>query len=454
MTEPQTPATGQESPARPEVLSARNVGLIFSIQILVGAILLVNNIVMARLLGPSGKGMMALLVLVPTVLLVLVNCGFPLSASYFISRAEYTLSQVFGATCVLAAGSAVAILALSLSFWPFVQRSVFRGLETRAIVMSLASLPGLLLIYIFEPVWMAMGRTGWMLSVRLSQMSVYFLGSLLFVAVFGWGVFGTTLAFALGTSCGAATIAALVFRDGSGPPRALGSVLRRGLRFGLPPQAGKVADYALTRSDSILLGYLSDFQGFGYYSVAVPMAELVWYLSWTIGPVLFAHNVRRAKGEEWITPRILRSTLLLAAALAGAIFVAGYGIIVFVLPKFRPALLPLAILLAATVVSVIYQVVAAELTSRGQGGQTSRISLLALPIGILGYLLLIPRLGAVGAALGSLFAYFLQSALSLVALRRLESVSLPTLLLPRASDFSSFVGSLKRAQRPRPSSHV
>jgi O-antigen/teichoic acid export membrane protein len=225
-------------------------------------------------------------------------------------------------------------------------------------------------------------------------------------------------------------------------------LFKRVLRFGLAAYPSTLADYALYRMDTYMIGYLLGFQSLGYYSIAVPLAELVWYLTAAIRPVLFARTAHAVAEEaNVVTPTTLRGVLAIALILAGLIFSGGYLIVHLFIPAFTPALPVLAILLAATVIALIFQLVLADLTSRGHGASASRIGIASLCCGILFYLVLIPRLGIMGAAMASFLSYFLQSALSLLWFWKLTGLSPWQVLAPRQSDLvlvSDFVGRLAR----------
>jgi len=200
--------------------------------------------------------------------------------------------------------------------------------------------------------------------------------------------------------------------------------------------------------DTYMIGYLLGFQNLGYYSVAVPLAELIWYLTAAIRPVLFARTAHAVAEEaNIITPTTLRGILAIAFALAGLTFSGGYFIVHFFLPAFTPALPVLAILLTATVAALVFQLVLADLTSRGHGASASRIGIASLCCGVLFYLVLIPRLGIMGAAMASFLSYFMQSVLSLLWFWKLTGLSPWQVLAPRQSDLVlvlDFAGRLAR----------
>ena len=434
---PEFAGSGSSGGLPPRGSTLRHLGAIFGTQSSAGAILFVNSFLIARLLGPADKGMTALLVLIPTVLLVLFNAGFRLSAARLASRSEQVPARVLETVFVFVALVSLFVAILAAVFWLPLTRVVYRGAPSATVVVSLLSLPGILLIYICEGLWIALGRMRIVAVVRLGQALVYLVSGIVAIAVFHLGVFGGILGFCLGSFAAAAAIGVEAWRLGARPGRFPAMLLRAGLRFGLTTHPGGMAEYALDRSDSLLVGYLLPLRELGYYSIAVPVAELVWYVSYGMRALLFARTSGSAGDDaDRFTPLAVRGTVFLAALLAAAAFAVATIAIHLVLPSFVPAIPAMGILLVATVIGVIFHLITADLSARGFGGRSSQISLTALPIGIGAYLLLISRLGIVGAALGSLIAYSTEAALSLYWFRRLTGISPRDLLSPRRSDLA------------------
>jgi O-antigen/teichoic acid export membrane protein len=401
---------------------------------------------MAWLLGPAGKGKVALVILVPTIVLIVINAGFHLSAAYWVSRGEYRVRQVFGAifclTGILCAGLAVVLLLLLDP----IQRVVYRGLSIPIVLVSCASLPALLLIFFTESVWVALDRSAVLFRVRLWQVAVYFPFGVLAVGVFGWGVFGAALAFTLGLWAGAAIVLVEAFRSASGPWGPSLPLVREGLRFGLASHPGNLAEYALMRGDTFLLGYLVEFSRLGLYSVAVPAAELVWYLSAAVRPVLFARTARAAaEDSNAVTPFVVRGVLLLSALAAVVVFAAGVVVLRTVLPTFAPAIPVLGILLVATVVGMVFQLVRTDLIARGLSKSASRLAMAILPFGLVIYVVLIRWEGIIGAALATLVIYAAESTAALLLYARLTGVAPRRMFVPERGDARRFLDALRSA---------
>jgi O-antigen/teichoic acid export membrane protein len=401
---------------------------------------------MAWLLGPTGKGMVALVILVPTIVLIVINAGFHLSAAYWISRGEQRPGQVFGAIFTLTGILCAALAIVFVLFRESIQSVVYRGLSMPIVLVSCASLPALLLIFFTEHVWVALGRPAVLFRVRLWQVAVYFPFGVLAVGLFRWGVFGAALAFTLGLWAGAVVVLVEALRSSAGSWSWSPDLVGKGLRFGLASHHGNLAEYALMRGDTFLLGYLVEFSRLGMYSVAVPAAELVWYLSSAVRPVLFARTARAAtEDSNAATPFVVRGILLLAAAAAVLVFAAGAVLLRTLLPTFAPALPVLGILLVATVVGVVFQLVRTDLIARGFSKHASRLALAILPFGLVIYVVFIRWHGIVGAALATLVIYAAESIAALIVYARLTGVPPRRMLLPERGDGRRLLGALRSA---------
>jgi O-antigen/teichoic acid export membrane protein len=421
----------------------RKFVLLFGAQIIFGGTLVINNLVLARILGPTGRGMVSLLVVVPMVTVMLTNLGFQFSAPYFVSRGEVPLNVVFGTVFALTAMISAFYFLLAFMLRGPVIKDLYQNLSSQAVVLSIASLPAIFVLFYLEPVWVAINAMRVTVAVRVIQSTIYFGSVLLLVAHLRLGVTGGIAAFTIGTWSAAlfAIVAAVMLAP---HPRVDHLVLKRGLAFGLKPYVGYLSDHVIYRADTFVLTYLSGFQQLGYYAFAQPLAELIWFLSNSVRPILFTRVASESDRSTSVTPAVVRLILSLAVLMGVTIYVATFVIVRFYLAAFRPALLPLAILLLSTVIAIIFQLLLSDVTARGHGGGASVVSLAVLPVALLAYLALIPRFGALGAACGSLISYSLMSLLTLSWVKRLRGVSPLDVLVPRRADYAILAATFRR----------
>ncbi len=90
--------------------------------------------------------------------------------------------------------------------------------------------------------------------------------------------------------------------------------LRAGLRFGLKAQLGIVFVFLLLRVDQVMVQRILGFEALGLYSLAVTLAELLWLLSDPFAAALLPYQVR-ADGERRRAPRLRHGAPVAAAGL-------------------------------------------------------------------------------------------------------------------------------------------
>ena len=73
---------------------SKNSAITFSSQILIFVLGLITSIILARTLGPSGKGIYTLIILIPTVMLKLGSLGIEAANVYFTGSKKYEIKDI------------------------------------------------------------------------------------------------------------------------------------------------------------------------------------------------------------------------------------------------------------------------------------------------------------------------------------------------------------------------
>jgi len=285
--------------------------------------LLLNNIVVSRLLGPEGRGILATLIFIPTCVVIVTNLGFHLSATYLLSRKTYAPQHVFSAIFLLTGLLCLICAVIVVLFWPQVRSVVYKNLPEREMVVSLLSYPALLILFFFDSLWVAIDQMTALMYMRMTQCTVYFLSGIILIWWLRQGVLGGILSFTIGAWAAALVTIFCSLR--------IGKVLSfsrqafwAGLRFGLSTHTGNVIDFVLYRMNIFLVIYLIGYEQVGYFSFAVPIAELIWFISTAIRPVLFSKTAQADAPEaNKATSAVIRGVLASGAFVGVLAFLAG-----------------------------------------------------------------------------------------------------------------------------------
>jgi O-antigen/teichoic acid export membrane protein len=169
----------------------------------------------------------------------------------------------------------------------------------------------------------------------------------------------------------------------------------------------------------------------GLYSVAVTMAELVFYVPDSVATIFLPRVAGSTVGEaNQMLGRVGRLTTLLTLVVALALVpVAIVGIRV-VLRGYVDCLPAFLVLLPGAVSFSVAKVMTAYVNGRGRPGLVSAGTVASLALNLALNVILIPMYGITGAALASLVSYSFQAVVAIVIASRLSGQSPLSLFVP------------------------
>ena len=228
-----------------------------------------------------------------------------------------------------------------------------------------------------------------------------------------------------------------------GPQPRIASAL---LSFGSKIWLGAVASMLMARLSQLLVIPLSDAAQLGILVVAITISDVPFIVAQTVRDVVFGADSARADPERLaLTARL--TTLI---ALAGSLVLGGslplwisrlFG------EGFEEAIGPTWLLLASSVILVPGLIAGAGLASAGRPGLRSMALVVALVTNLVGLVVLVPPLGALGAAAAALLGSAFSTAFGVVMVSKLVSMPAVAFLLPRRSDVDVLSAEGMRAVR-------
>ena len=223
--------------------------------------------------------------------------------------------------------------------------------------------------------------------------------------------------------------------------------------FGLRLWIGSLARFLNFRTDQILMGFLATEAALGFYAVAVNVSEILLYLPSSAATALLPLIARTEPGrrsEE--TLRAFRSVVFVSGAGALAAAVIGPVFLPMVFgDAFDESVVPFLWLLPGTLGFAASAVFSNALVGSSSPGLSSLGPMVSLVCGFALDLALIPTHGATGAAAAASAAFLVGGATALVTYRRVSRFAWRSLLVPHRGDLDVLValaGPLLRA-RPR-----
>lgn len=398
----------------------------------------------ARALGPAGRGDLAAIMVPLGLAPALISFGL---GTY--SVREAARGRPLGPLVGTIGAMLVGLGLLAALAGPAVADVFSEGREVVAtwIVIGFLVLPLGMLNWLLTD--LATGRERWevVMTVRMIPPVATLLGVVALVALDE-----LTVATAAATAIIAGVLPAAVLLPelrGIGRPRFSPAVARAAIPFGFKAWLGGLGSMANVRLDQLLMIRLVEARELGLYVVAFSVAGVL--VNPMVSALASGTMPRFATGDPALIARVLRTTML-------GVAVTSVGVAVI-----APALVPLAfgddfsgavpvvwVLLAAGIPLSGVTVLSTALTSKGRPGFSAASELLSLGLTIPGLLILLPILGALGAALVSLVAYAAGLTFLMFGARRHLGASWKDLLMPRYQDFDALRALVRaRVQRLR-----
>jgi O-antigen/teichoic acid export membrane protein len=387
----------------------RQVGSTLLAQLASLVLIIANSAIIARWLGPEGKGALTLAMLVPAVLSLLLGLGIGVANAFFAGSRRFETSQLTRNSV----GLGLILSGAGLVFTAIVSATgllgrLLPGVPAGVMAVTMAAFPLILLTGYFTATLQGLQRIYRVNLVTLWHALAQFGLTVLLVVVFGLGLTGGALAYAGAALAGLLMAMHFLAKEGASYRPALDAqVVRPALAFGLRGYVGNVLQFFNYRLDAFLVNYYLGPAGVGIYSVSVALAEMLWYLPNAVSFVIFPRAARsRPEEMNTFTPRVFRATMGLTAL--GGLALAGAGQFLIVLiygEAFAAAYGPLLALLPGVVLLGGAKVLTNEIAGRGYPIYNSVASGLGLVLTVILDLALIPRLGVLGAAVASSLAY-------------------------------------------------
>ena len=400
-----------------------------------------TSVLIARTVGPAGKGSLDLIVATSALLAIVLSVSLPQGITFVIAQGKsaanviashlvfVSLLQALVALIVLSVLRFTDYFQLFLPNWGLwivagVVLYVWVELTSKFLAAILTGQQQIAIVNNAEFV----GRVTQFVSVFIIAGVLYFYGKQLSVGV----LFLVTLS--------ASTLISLILFGSLGFKFQLSrdlSGLRAATGFAIPCYAANVAQFLNYKLDVFVVGFFAGAVSVGRYTLAVSLGQLLWLMSNSVASVLLPKIAASTDegGSIRHTARVTRLSLW-ATAVCGVVLalLATQAIPLLYGEAFRPSVTALLWLLPGIVMFSIANVLAAYIAGIGKPRLNLLVSGVSLIVTISLDLALIPNLNIVGAAIASSVSYSLSALLLIIFFVRETGASLPEILLPTSED--------------------
>ena len=388
---------------------------------IVQPISILTSILVAREIGVYGKGVYAFLLVLMTLASPIFHLGYDSGTYYMLSSKKFKLKEIITSVyCISIIFGIIASSFLYLVYDLQLLGTILDSIENKFFLLFIISIPVYFTYHSSQRILMSTSnfKLNNIITIIRHLLLVFFL--IYFVLFKKMEINGIILTIFLSNIFIALTAIICCFNLINFKPSIWFNIffIKESMIYGLKAWYGNLSSVANDMLDQFLLGFLTTAEFLGIYSVSYNYSKLVTKPINQVFNVLF--NRIALKGNEAkkhiliakIHRLIFYFALLLSVFL---IFLADKLIPLLYGNDFYVSVQPTYILIPSLILFMITRrVTQVFLMSNGYPMKGSYIQLSGTVIGFISYMLLIPKYGYMGAAIGTSIAYVASTIFGLV----------------------------------------
>jgi O-antigen/teichoic acid export membrane protein len=377
-----------------------------------------SGVVVARLLGPEGRGELAALTLWPTMLVSLATMGINQAIVFNTGRKRLTLSEVWTSSTIIGLGQSILVVVIGLPVISLALRHYSSSVRDLAFLFLAASplvilggYPGNLLQGILDLSSFNLIRTIAPLVYAVGIAVLFFLHRPLLREVVCFQILGYALALGIGYW--------ILFKKAPIRFAWNGGACLRLINYGWKTQLGNVSSYVNRSADQLVLSLFVAPSELGVYAVAVTMATAVGLFPQAAGIVTLAAGSSSNSNEaRKIIGHSFLASLFWLGIMCSLLFMLAPALIKLLFgPAFAGSATACKILLPGAAALGLNQVLYDGARSLGEPALPSYAEGFATVVTFLGLWAFLPKFGFIGAAIASTLAYVSSFGLMLFLCR-------------------------------------
>jgi len=386
----------------------RNVLETYGTRVLVVAVTFATAVVIARELGPTGRGLYAVAATVGAIGVQFGNLGLHASNIYHVAKDRALLPALIGNTLavVLVASVVTALSGIGFFFWP--KLSPVHG---TLLLLALASVPVGLAYLLTQGLLLGVNEVRAYNRIEYSGKAFALVVICILALLHGGNVeliFGITLSSVMLSFLWALK---RLRRVSVKPPALSLAVFRQSLGIGINAYVIAFFGFLVLRIDLLMVKYMLGATEAGYYSISQALAENTMMFPVIVGLLLFPklssirereEKLQLANKAVLVTAALMLPVVVIAVLAAGPVISVAFG------RNFLPAVAPFAWLMPGTYFLGIETVMVQLLNSEGFPPIIVAAWIADTVINVALNFWAIPRYGITGASVVSSICYFLM----------------------------------------------
>jgi O-antigen/teichoic acid export membrane protein len=415
-------------------------GITFGVKVASASLNLISGILIARILGPSGKGIYTMVILIPTMAIMLGNMGIDSANIHFVGKKKYALKDIISNSLFSSLLFSLVLISIMVIFRKTINQLFLKNCNILYLNIVILSIPLLFINRFLGAIILGQNRIIEFNFLQIIQPTVIVLGLIIFLLFFDFGILSTILIWSMGVIV--TLLFSFLFIVRYAPIRLKFSpmVFKDNIKFGIKGHIANLSTFINYRIDMFMISFFKGTKSLGYYSIGVGLAELVWYISDSVSKIL-APKIATSKFSEAnrITPVVSRNVFAWSTLMMIVLLILSKYIVKFIYgEQFLPSVVPLRFLSLGIISLSFDKVLSADLLGRGKIEIAMYASICAMITNVFLNLFLIPKYGISGAAIASSVSYTVSAILILIPYSRISKVNVSKIIMIQKNDFKLY----------------
>lgn len=394
-----------------------------------------TSIFIARSLGPENNGIIASLLVFPSLYMSIGSLGVRQSSTYFIAKQLFNENEIKNAIIQVWLFSTIIGILICFILQIYVNK---HSNDILLIILTLIPIPFNLFNIYNSGIFLGKNEIKKFSRINWIPTLVIFLGSIFFVKIFDLGIIGYFFATIMGPLF---ISLVLLFKNNFINFFSLNFnffILKKILSLGLIYAFSVLMINLNYKIDIIILQYMSTNFETGIYFRGASLTEYLWQIPMIFSTIIFARSAisKNSKAFSVKILQLLRISFLVISCISFILFIFSENIILLMYGKeFLRSTLVVKLLLPGVVLLTLFKVANMDLAGKGKPLVALKAMMPALFINIVLNIITIPQFGANGAAFSSTISYAFASILFIYLYSKEINVSIIEIVKFRSSDF-------------------
>lgn len=408
---------------------------------------LTTTIIIARVLGPSKNGIIAALLVYPSLFMSFGSLGISQSTTYFLGKKIFNEYEIKKAITQIWFFTSIISIVICFILIYFFSKS---GDNLLYVLLVLIPIPFSLFNTYNSGIFLGKNEIAKFNKINWIPSLVILLLTLLFVFFFSQGIVGYLIALIGGPLF---IFIILLFKNKFIQAFSFNFnwiIIKKMLRLGFIYAIALLVINLNYKIDIILLDNFSVPFEVGIYTKGSVLTEYLWQIPMLLSTIIFARSAISSNDISFSlkVAQLLRISMIIIALGSLVLFFLSEFIIIGMFgEEFRDSISVLNILLTGVLLLTIFKVMNMDLAGKGKPWVSLKAMIPALLINIILNLIWIPKYGADGAALASTVSYAFAAILFLFLYSFEVKIPVRIILSFKKSDFAPIAILLKKLKK-------